>query len=202
MFGSIKGYEVLEITKKTIEKKKWSLEELENIDSEIIKKIEEVLESKGFVFAFGKKINKRRVIKGIYIFKLVTNEDGKILIFDKKMFVEDISEEIIFEFEDALDSVLGSAVSEKQVHKVIFGEKEFEIKKIKIGKYEVSSTLLWIIWGIVTWILTKNVMWLCLGVVFGSTLGYVVKVNGKKISTKVLKRKIKKKTKKKEKIND
>ena len=199
MFGNIKEYKVLEVTKKTLEKKKWIFDEL---DGKVVKEIEETLENKGFVFALGKKIDKKKIIKGVYIFKLESKDDEKVLIFDKKVFAEEIREEVIFEFEDAIDSVLGSAVSEKHVNKAVFGEKEFEIKKVKIGKYEVSTTLLWLIWGLITWILTDDVLWFCLGIVFGTSMGYVVKVNGKQIATNELKRAKKKESKKKSKKDE
>ena len=118
-------------------------------------------------------------------------------MFDKTEFVEDIREEVILEFEDALDDYLGAVVSEQQIHKAIFREKEFELKKVKIGKYEISAFVLWILWGLMMSIFLDSFMWLCLGVCFAMSSSYAVKVNGKTISVKETKRKKKKTEKKK-----
>lgn len=194
MFGNIKEYKVLEITKKVFEKKKWSLDEF---DSTVINEIEKTLDNDGFVLALGRKIEKKKIVKGIYIFKKETKDNENIINFDKNVFVENIREEIIDDFENAVDDYLGAAVSEQQAHRAFFRDKEFELKKVKVGKYELSATLLWILWGTITWILTQDVMWLCLGVVFGTSCGYAVKVNGKAISVNESKKKKKKKSKKK-----
>lgn len=194
MFGNVKEYRVIEITKKVLEKKKWSLEEF---DKESLDKIDEILDNDGLIFALGRKVDKKKIIKGLYLFNKQTKDDEIIIVFDKTIFVEDIRDEVIFEFEDAIDSFLGAAVSEKKVKKAYFKDKEYEVRIVKIGKYEVSATILWILWGAITWILTQDVFWLCLGVVFGTTCGYVVKVNGKVISVKKSKNKKKKNNKKK-----
>ena len=194
MFGNVKEYRVIEITKKVLEKKKWSLEEF---DKESLDKIDEILDNDGLIFALGRKVDKKKIIKGLYLFNKQTKDDETIIVFDKTIFVEDIRDEVIFEFEDAIDSFLGAAVSEKKVKKAYFKDKEYEVKIVKIGKYEVSATILWILWGAITWILTQDVIWLCLGVIFGTTCGYVVKVNGKVISVKKSKNKKKKNNKKK-----
>ena len=60
MFGNVKEYKVIEITKKIIQNKKWSLEEFDNKDIELI---EDVLNNNGFVFALGKKIEKKKARK-------------------------------------------------------------------------------------------------------------------------------------------
>ena len=74
MFGKIKEYNIFEITKKVIEKEKWSFSEF---DEKIVTEIEEALVDGGFVFGIGKKENKVKIAKGIYIFKLTKNEDEK-----------------------------------------------------------------------------------------------------------------------------
>ena len=100
MFGNVKEYRVIEITKKVLEKKKWSLDEF---DKNVVKEIENTLENKGFVFALGKKISKVNVVKGLYIFKKESKNNEYVFVFDKTEFVEDIREEVILEFEDALE---------------------------------------------------------------------------------------------------
>lgn len=114
----------------------------------------------------------------------------------KKLLTEEISSDIVDEFEDAIDSVLGSAVSEKRISKAIFGNKEFELKKVKIGKYEVSVVIIWFIWVLSLWVLSDDVMWFFFGIIFASSIGYVVKINGKRISVSELRRKKKKKKRK------
>lgn len=65
MFGNIKEYKVLEITKKVLEKKKWSLDEFDSI---VIDEIEKTLDNDGFVLALGRKIEKNKIVKGVYIY--------------------------------------------------------------------------------------------------------------------------------------
>lgn len=193
MFGNIKEYSVLEVTKKVIEKNKVSFDEFSKKD---LKEIEIVLADKGLVFALAKKIDKKKVVKGLYLFKLEIKEDQKTLIFDKNIFAEEIREEILVEFEEALDEVLGSVVSEQQVHSVKFKDKEFEQKKIKIGKHEISAVVLWILAGTIISILLDDFMWFCIFICFGISSNYVVKKNGKKVSNKEEKRNNKKTIKK------
>lgn len=190
LFGSIKEYKTLEITKKVLQNGKWSFGEF---DKNLVKELFEVLNNGGFIFALGKKIEKNKVVKGIYVFKLEKQGDDKILVFDKSLFTEEIREEVLNKFIENLDSILGTLVSERHVSKAFFEEKEFEAKKIKIGKKEVSVMILWLLWGIITSILTKDVIWLCLGVCFGSTSSYTLKVNGEVQSEKKEKTKKKKK---------
>ncbi len=190
LFGSIKEFKILEITKRVLQKGKWSFEEF---DKNLVNELSEVLNDGGFIFALGKKIEKNKIVKGIYIFRLEKQGDEKILVFDKSIFAEVIREEVLNKFVENLDSILGTLVSERHVTKAFFEEKEFEVKKIKIGKKEVSVMILWLLWGVITSILTKDVIWLCLGVCFGSTSSYTLKVNGEIPSEKKEKSKKKKK---------
>ena len=194
MFGNVKEYKVIEITKKIIQNKKWSLEEFDNKDIELV---EDVLNNNGFVFALGKKIEKKKIVKGIYIFDKIKKDNDDVFIFNKTIFVEDIREEVIFEFEDALDDYLGAVVSEQQVKKAYFRDKEFELKKVKVGKYEISAVVLWILWGVMMSICLDSFMWLCFGVCFATSSSYAIKVNGKSISVGESKRKKKKNKKNK-----
>ena len=123
MFGNVKEYRVIEITKKVLEKKKWSLEEF---DKEGLDKIDEILDNDGLIFALGRKVDKKKIIKGLYLFNKQTKDDEIIIVFDKTIFVEDIRDEVIFEFEDAIDSFLGAAVSEQKAKKAFFKDKEYE----------------------------------------------------------------------------
>lgn len=190
LFGSIKEYKIFEITKKTLSKSKWSFEEFEsNVSGELFG----VLDNGGFVFALGRKQEKNKIVKGIYVFKLEENNGDKNLIFSKSLFSEEIREEVLIKFVEHLDSVLGSLVSEKHVSSVIFNEKKFIPKNIKIGKKEVSVMILWLLWGLITSILTKDVIWLCLGVCFGTTTSYTLEVNGVEQKTQKKQRKKEKK---------
>lgn len=195
MFGSIKEYKILEITKGVLKKGKWSFDEF---DKKLVDELTDVVNNGGFIFALGKKIDKKKIVKGIYIFKLEKQGDDKILVFDKKIFSEAIREEVLNRFIENLDSILGSLVSERHVVRAYFGDKEFEAKKVKIGKKEISVMVLWLLWGIITSILTNDVIWLCLGVCFGTTSSYTLKVNGE-IQSGKKEKKVKSKNKKEKK---
>lgn len=197
MFGNIKEYKVLEITKKVLEKKKWSLDEF---DSSVMDEINETLNNDGLVLALGRKVEKNKIVKGVYIFKKEIRDNENIISFVKNVFVEEIREEIVRDFENAVDDYLGAVVSEQQAHRAFFRDKEFELKKVKVGKYEVSAAVLWLLWGVMMSICLESFMWLCIGVCFASSSSYAVKVNGKAIAVKESKnkkKKIDKKNKKK-----
>ena len=130
MFGNIKEYKVLEITKKVLEKKKWSLDEF---DSSVMDEINETLNNDGLVLALGRKVEKNKIVKGVYIFKKEIRDDENIITFDKNVFVEEIREEIVRDFENAVDDYLGAVVSEQQAHRAFFRDKEFELIKVKVG---------------------------------------------------------------------
>lgn len=182
MFGNIKEYKIFEITKGVLEKGKWDLEEIKKENPDIVDELKDVINNKGVIFALGRKIDKKKIVKGIYIFKCKIKETEKILIFDRTLFSEVIRDEVINQFEDEVDSLLGSGISENVYSKAVFRNREFEIKKVKLGKYEISASILWICGGVVLWILTKDYIWFLFGIVFAFTFGYVTKIDGKKVS--------------------
>lgn len=182
MFGNIREYKLFEITKSVLEKEKWDLKEIKKENPDIIDELKDVISNKGVIFALGRKIDKKKIVKGIYIFKCEIKEKEKILIFDRALFSEVIRDEVIHQFEDEIDSLLGSGVSENMYTKAVFRDREFIVKKVKFGKHEVSTSLLWMLGGICLWILNKDVIWFLFGIIFAFSFGYDVKINGKKIS--------------------
>ena len=182
MFGNIKEYKLFEITKRVLEKEKWDLKEIKKENPDIIDELNDVIDNKGVIFALGRKIDKKKIVKGIYIFKCEVKEQEKILTFDRTLFSEVIRDEVIHQFEDEIDSLLGSSVSENMYSKAVFRDREFVVKKVKLGKYEISVSLLWMFGGILLWILNKDVIWFMFGIVFAFSFGYAVHIDGKKIS--------------------
>lgn len=176
MFGRVKGYNAYMVTNKTLKKKNWSFDELEEKEEKIEEKISQVLEEGGEVFALGKK----KIFKAVYLFKVVNDENKKTIVFDKKIVLDEVSH-CTEEFENDLSSILGQSVAEGQYSKAVFENKEIEPHSIKIGKLEISSVVIWYVLGLLLSILFNDIIWICMGFCFGLSLGYVVKINDKKI---------------------
>lgn len=190
IFGSVKGYGIQQISLKMLENKKWNFTELEEIDSDIKKDIEKVIDGGGVVYA----LEKKKVFKTVYLFKTVSDKEEKYLSFDKSVILEEINDAAIKEFEDDMTTLLGEEVSQGEITKVIWGDKEIESSKVKIGKWEIPLSIIWMLVGIAFWILFDDFMWFVIYLCIGVSSGYAVKVNEPK--RKLNKRKKVKKTSK------
>lgn len=189
VFGSVKGYGIQQISLKMLENKKWNFSELEIKDSDIKNEIKSVIENGGTVFA----LEKKKIFKAVYLFKLVNDSDDKYLSFDKKIVLDEIIEDAIKEFEDDMTTLLGEAVAGEEVSKVIWGEKEIELSKIKIGKLEIPLSIIWMLMGILFWLLFDDFMWFVIYLCIGVSSGYAVKINEPKRKLKKSKKKTKEK---------
>lgn len=189
VFGSVKGYGIQQISLKMLENKKWNFSELEIKDSDIKNEIKSVIENEGTVFA----LEKKKIFKAVYLFKLVNDSDDKYLSFDKKIVLDEIIEDAIKEFEDDMTTLLGEAVAGEEVSKVVWGEKEIELSKIKIGKLEIPLSIIWMLMGILFWLLFDDFMWFVIYLCIGVSSGYAVKINEPKRKLKKSKKKTKEK---------
>lgn len=190
VIGSVKGYGIQQISLKMLENSKWSFNELEESDSDIKKAIKKVIEDGGVVYA----LEKKKVFKTVYLFKMVFDKEEKYLSFDKSVILEEINEAAIKEFEDDMTILLGEEVSQGDITKAIWGDKEIEPSKVKIGKWEIPLSIIWMLVGIAFWILFDDFMWFVIYLCIGVSSGYAVKVNEPK--RKLNKRKKVKKTSK------
>lgn len=173
VFGSVKGYSIQQFSLKMLENKKWDFSELEEKDANIKKDIKEVLENGGTVFA----LDKKKVLKTVYLFKLVTKDKEKILVFDKKVVLDEMTEDAIKEFEDDMTTLLGETVSGEEITKVVWEDKEIEPSKVKIGKWEIPLSFIWISVGVIFWMLFDDFIWFVIYLCIGISSGYAVKVN-------------------------
>ena len=189
VFGSVKGYGIQQISLKMLENKKWNFSELEIKDSDIKNEIKSVIENGGTVFA----LEKKKIFKAVYLFKLVNDSDDKYLSFDKKIVLDEIIEDAIKEFEDDMTTLLGEAVAGEEVSKVVWGEKEIELSKIKIGKLEIPLSIIWMLMGILFWLLFDDFMWFVIYLCIGVSSGYAVRINEPKRKLKKSKKKTKEK---------
>lgn len=173
MFG-VKDYSIRQISLKMLENNKWDFGELEKVDSNIKNDIKEVLGSGGIVFA----LDKKKIFKTAYLFKIVTDGDNKILIFKKKVSLEEVAKAEIKEFEEEMTTLLGEEVSQGEVVKVIWGDKEIESSKVKIGKWEIPLSFIWLLVGVIFWFLFDDFMLFVIYLCIGVSSGYVIKNNG------------------------
>ncbi len=173
VFGSVKGYGIQQISLKMLENKKWNFDELEKNESDIKNEIKDVLENGGAVFALAKK----KVFKTVYLFKLVDSKEEKYLEFYKKLILDELTDDAIKEFEDDMTTLLGETVAGEEVSKVIWGDKEIELSKVKIGKLEIPLSIIWMLVGVAFWILFDDFMWFVIYLCIGVSSGYAVKVS-------------------------
>ena len=87
---------------------------------------------------------------------------------------------VINEFEENMTTLLGEAVSEEEITKVIWNDKEIEPSKVKIGKWEIPVSFVWIMAGIIFWMIFDDFIWFTIYLCIGISCGYVVKINESK----------------------
>ena len=191
VLGSVKNYSLVEISLKMFENKKWSFEELSSKKSNIEKKIKEVLTNGGFVYA----LHRKKVLKAVYLFKLVTEDDKKSILFDCKVLVDELTTDVIDEYENDIVTFLGELVSEGEYVKAVFNGKEIEPVQVKLGKWQIPILFLWLIVGVVLSILLKDSFWIPIFLCLGLSSGYIV--DGKTPSEVVKKKTTEKKLKSK-----
>lgn len=159
-------WKVIHITKEKLDSKKFSFDEIKKVNINIIKKIEENLKNGGIVLA----ISKRKIIKGIYIFKFTTDGDEKVLIFDEKIILKEANKHIK---KIDIDILLNDIVFNRQdVDRLIWEEEEI----IKNEKFKsVIKSLKFFIWfGIICYCL------MCFKFIVLST-GYFLEVSNSSI---------------------
>jgi len=178
IYGSIKKNRIYQLTKNKIEK--YNFTELETKESSIKNDIEEVLNNGGIVYALGKK----KILKCVYLFKVTNGEEGKTLVFDKYVTLDEVKE-YTKRFEEDITTLLGEEITrKKQIKKVIWEDKEIETNNITIGRYEIPVTSLWIITGAILWHVTGDVFWFLIGMSLGFSTGYAVKKSEEQIKMK------------------
>ena len=57
-----------------------------------------------------------------------------------------------------MTTLVGEAVAGDEVSKVIWGDKEIELSKVKIGKLEIPLSIIWMLVGVAFWFLFDDFM--------------------------------------------
>ena len=140
VFWNVKGYDGIQLTQEKLNEKTYSFDAIKKNDSNIIKKIEEDLETGGIVFALSKK----RIIKAIYFFKLTKKHQEKILVFDKKIILDEVNK-CIKQFENDIDKVLnGILFNRHDIDKAIWREKEVTKKEKFKSLITGTKVMVWL----------------------------------------------------------
>lgn len=119
----IRGYDFIEITNKDIQKKEF-LSELEIINPEIKNKILSILENDGKIY--GLKRNGK--LKTAYLFKNITENDEKILVFEESFHTKDV-EHKLKACEEAIEIALQDEVNKKRFKKAKWNAREIIFNK-------------------------------------------------------------------------
>lgn len=175
VIGFIGKYGICQITSKN--QKKWDYSRLKKENTDIKNSVEKVLKNDGVIFGLYKK----KVLVSVYLFEHVTEGDEEILRLYDHVTLEEANE-CVDEFEEDMVVLLGDTVadSSSRINRAYWKDKEIEPEIIKVGKLEISTSLIWILIGIIFWIIFDSfiffIIYLCLSV----SSGYVVKTTEKK----------------------
>ena len=172
----LKGYKPVDLNKGDF-KKLDKFSEIDAKDSKIINEIIELLhdeEHKCEVFALREK--KKKKYKSIYVFKSDKDENNnKILKFYRSVTLDDIATETRKTFEDIIFESLKESVSiDETWKKVIWNDNVIEPRVIRIGSINLSAGLFGMIFGILLYVITGEIMWFACGLCIGLGSGAIV----------------------------
>lgn len=140
LFWNVKGYAGIELTKEELDNKKYSFDEIKQEDSSIVKQIEDNLSKGGIVLGLCKK----KTIKAIYFFKLETKDKEKILVFDRKIVLNEVNK-CVKEFENDINTVLNKVLFERyDIDKTIWKEREVSRKENFKSSITGTKVLVWV----------------------------------------------------------
>lgn len=168
MIGNIKGYDICNITTRSI-KKEELLSEIKTEDSEIKEEIITVLKNKGYICG----LKKKGILKAIYLFEHIQEHNKKILKYNKSLYVEDTKDKKE-QFEKIIIEELKEKVNWGEFSKVIWNDMEIEPNESQ-GFSGLTFSIcisLGVIYGIV---FDNLAIGLLFGVAIGSCFGAVVK---------------------------
>lgn len=140
IFWNVKGYKGIEMNATEITK--FNFNEIGIADSKIVEKIEKTFKNNGVVFA----LHKKKVIKAIYIFKLVTKGKLKTLILDEKIILEEV-DKCVEEFEKDLETTILNSLfySRSDINKIIWHDKEItETKLVNNNTIKIAKVFIWL----------------------------------------------------------
>lgn len=166
--GSIKGYNIFNVTKKIIEKEN-SMNELEEIETNIKEEIIKTLENKGYVYG----LKEKDIVKAVYLFENTKNENKNILDFKTSLYTDDVKDKIE-QFEKIILEELKEIVNWGKCSKVIWNDIEIEPNTVNgFSGLTFSMCLsLGVLYGI---IFDNFALGLSMGVAIGLCFGATVK---------------------------
>lgn len=166
--GNIEGYKVCNVTNKSIEKENY-INDLQKIDSNIKEKIINVLENKGHIYG----LEKMNSLKAVYIFDNIKDNNKKVVVFNKLLYVEDAKDKMN-EFEKIIIEELKELVNWGECSKVIWNDIEIEPNNANAFSFPTFSMCISL--GLLYGIIFDNLaIGLLFGVSIGSCFGAVVK---------------------------
>ena len=101
-------------------------------------------------------------------------ENDKEMKHAKNVFLSSVDENEKTQFLAGVEDQMREDVSFAELEKVEWDDKEIETKKIKVGKLEVGIGIALMLAGIIAFIITDEVLWLIIGIVLGTSSGYLV----------------------------
>lgn len=125
-YWKVKGYNGVDFTKNKLDNDGYSFAEIKEVDSKIVKQIEKCLEDGGYVFG----LHKNKIVKSVYIFKLSSKGKQKILVFDKKIVLDEVNK-CVKEFESDIDDLLVTLLDSERIdiNMLIWENKTIDMKE-------------------------------------------------------------------------
>lgn len=119
--GIINGHDIIKVSKRKAKKDK-IFEEIKAKDKNIQEEVKELVNnSSGIVYA----ITKKKIIKGLYIFKIDKKEENLNLV--KTLFTKDVEKEVKEKYDDFIIKIARESVSHQEYKKVTLEDKIVEV---------------------------------------------------------------------------
>lgn len=171
------GFHLCNIKKNQINDAEF-MQEVESKDNKINQEVMDVIKNKGKVYGF----KKDKKLKAIFIFEKVKNEKKATLKLSKKIYIDEINEEMQKQLEQILISYISQYVALEEISKIIFEDKEIVPELIKVGKFRITLGTLILLLSTIIGIAFFNKSWYIFmgaGIAIDAIYGAVVKTKSK-----------------------
>lgn len=137
MLWNVKGYSGVNLTKDKLNSNKFSFTDIKESSSDVVKKVEKTIDNGGVVLALSKK----KVIKGLYFFKVTKDGTENVLVFDKMIMLDEVNK-CVDEFENDIENILSHILFNRHdIDKAIWHEKEITKNKRFMSRVKIIKTL-------------------------------------------------------------
>jgi hypothetical protein len=164
------NYKMCIIDTKILKKEEY-FTELQEKNSNVKELIEDKIKNKSIIYG----LEKDNKLKSIYIFAREKNNNQKQLTLNYTLTSNDVDTIIIQDFESKIIEELKELVSMGDYQKVVWNEIEIAPNTIKFWNNSMKIGTMFVLLGLTIYILSGEILWLCLGLIFGTANGAIIK---------------------------